>query len=208
MNAAIHIDVWSDYVCPFCYLELPILDRLQAEMGEALTITWHAFELRPEPIPTLVPDGHYLRSTWTRAVYPMAEARGLPLRLPPVQPRSRKALEAAEHARQIGRFDALHRALFQAFFEQGRNIGRDDILLDIANLQGIETVDLSDALEEGRYTQNVTDDEALAHALEITAVPALLLRKSGQHYGQAVRLSGALGYEPLKQTIERLNDAY
>ena len=82
----VRLDVWSDYVCPFCYLELPQLARLQEEFGDQLAIEWHAFELRPEPTPTLDPAGDYLRRTWDRAVYPMAAEYGMVLRLPPVQP--------------------------------------------------------------------------------------------------------------------------
>ena len=82
------ISVWSDYVCPFCYLELPVLDRLQAEHAEEVEIDWRAFELRPEPAPTLDPNGEYLHRVWNQSVYPMAEQRGMVLRLPPVQPRS------------------------------------------------------------------------------------------------------------------------
>jgi predicted DsbA family dithiol-disulfide isomerase len=200
----IHIDIWSDYVCPFCYLELPLLDQLKAHYGERLIVTWHAFELRPDPVPTLIPDSHYLRSTWARAVYPMAEERGLTLRLPPVQPRSRRALEVVEHARQVGQFEAMHRGLFKAFFEEGRDIGRDDILLDIANLQGIDTVELEAALEENRYTQPVLDDERLAQALGITAVPTLLLRAQDEPYEDAIQLSGAVDYERLTFAIETL----
>ena len=62
----IQIDVWSDYVCPFCYLEESILKRLAQEDGEGLTIRWRAFELRPYPVPTLDPNGTYLRDIWSR----------------------------------------------------------------------------------------------------------------------------------------------
>ncbi len=88
----IQLHVWSDYVCPFCYLELPELERLRSETGSHLQIEWRAFELRPEPQPTLDPDGEYLHRAWNSSVYPMAAERGLDLKLPPVQPRSRKAL--------------------------------------------------------------------------------------------------------------------
>ena len=106
-GAPVRIDVWSDYVCPFCYLELPVLEQLQQEFGPALEVHWRAYELRPAPVPTLEPGGEYLRTTWARAVYPMAEQRGMTLKLPPVQPRSRLALEAAEFAKDAGAFPAF-----------------------------------------------------------------------------------------------------
>src|SRR3569832_1096508 len=84
MASALRIDIWSDYVCPFCYLELTAVSRLQQEYGRRLQIVWRAFELRPEPQPPLAPDGDYLRGTWTRSVYPMAQERGMTLPLQPV----------------------------------------------------------------------------------------------------------------------------
>ncbi len=112
------ISVWSDHVCPFCYIELPVLDPLQAEHGEQVVIDWRAFELRPEPVPTLDPTGEYLHRVWNQSVYPMAEQRGMVLRLPPVQPRSRKAFEAAEFARGVGRFDSINCAHVQGFLRR------------------------------------------------------------------------------------------
>ncbi|WP_145144485.1 DsbA family oxidoreductase [Pseudomonas duriflava] len=203
-TSLIHLDIWSDYVCPFCYLELPVVDALKSRYETQLIVTWHAFELRPEPIPTLEPDGHYLRTTWARVVYPMAEERQLPLRLPPVQPRSRKALEAVEFARRHDRFDDCHRALFQAFFEQGRDIGNVDVLLDVAAQQALDTDALATALEQGHHTQSVLADEALAHRLGITAVPTLLIRPAGQPLEQAEALSGALSLEQLIAAIDRI----
>src|SRR5215218_7817962 len=96
----VRILVWSDYVCPFCYLERPVLERVQGELGHGVEIDWRSFELRPEPEPTLDPDAEYLHRVWNQSVYPMAQERGMVMKLPPVQPRSRKAHEAAEFARQ------------------------------------------------------------------------------------------------------------
>ena len=148
----LRILVWSDYVCPFCYLELPILDRLQAEFDGPIEIDWRAFELRPEPVPTLDPGGEYLHRVWNQSVYPMADERGMTLRLPPVQPRSRKALEAAEFAREAGRFDPMHRALFKAFFEDGRDLADHGVLIETAQSVGLDSQALEGALAEGLST--------------------------------------------------------
>ena len=43
----VQIDVWSDYVCPFCYLEEPVLERIAEGYGERVRIDWRPFELRP-----------------------------------------------------------------------------------------------------------------------------------------------------------------
>ena len=67
----VQIDVWSDYVCPFCYLLEPTLAQIQQDAKGKVRISWQAFELRPDPVPTLDPNGNYLRDVWERAVYPM-----------------------------------------------------------------------------------------------------------------------------------------
>ena len=203
-EAQLHIDVWSDYVCPFCYLELPVLERLQGAFGPALNIQWRAFELRPDPVPTLEPAGEYLRTTWARAVYPMAERRGMRLRLPPVQPRSRKALETAAYASENAQFDAMHRAIFKAFFEDGSDIGRIDVLLEIAASVGLDSTALRRALQDGRYTERVIEDETLAQRLAVSAVPTMLLRRSAAPWQDAVPISGALPYEQIHATVDEL----
>ncbi|MBI3804120.1 MAG: DsbA family protein [Nitrospirae bacterium] len=201
---SLRIDVWSDYVCPFCYLELPVLDRLQETFGDALQIRWRAFELRPEPVPTLDPAGDYLRTTWARSVYPMAEERGLRLRLPPVQPRSRKALEAAAHAAVEGAFDPMHRAIFRAFFDEGRDIGQTEVFLDLADSVGLKREPLRSALEAGRHTDSVLQDQKRAEELGIAAVPTLLIRRAEVPLHEAIPLRGALAYRQAHAAVESL----
>lgn len=195
------LDIWSDYVCPFCYLELPAIDRLQQEFGSGLVVTWHAYELRPDPEPTLDPQGDYLRDLWAHSVYPMAHARGMTLHLPPVQPRSRKAFEAVEHARTVGRFDAMHHALFRAFFEEGRDIGDTETLLDVGASAGLEMDPLKDMLDTGRYTRRVLDQEEQARKLGITGVPLMLAHLAGRGSSDAIVINGVAGIEDLRGAI-------
>lgn len=193
------IDIWSDYVCPFCYLEMPELAQLQQREGAGLTLNWRAFELRPEPVPTLPPDGDYLRSTWARAVYPMAAERGMRLKLPPVQPRSRLAFEAVAHARSQGRGDALHLAVFRAFFEDGRDIGDPEILADLGAEVGLDRAALRTALATGAHAAEVQADQALAQRLGIRGVPMMVLRRADATPDEGVGLSGA---QPAAALIE------
>jgi predicted DsbA family dithiol-disulfide isomerase len=96
-------------------------------------IVWRAFELRPEPVPTLPPGGEYLTRVWHDSVYPLAERLGVTMRLPPVQPRSRRAHEAAKWAASVGRFDEYNGALFRAFFERGEDIGETEVLVSLTH---------------------------------------------------------------------------
>ncbi|WP_458526327.1 DsbA family oxidoreductase [Onishia taeanensis] len=213
MSAArITIDVFSDYVCPFCYLEEPELAALKARFGDALEIRWRAFELRPEPAPTLEPDGDYLHDIWGRAVYPMAEERGMTLRLPRIQPRSRlaheatawaKAVDAQRTGEKIDAADTLRSALFRGFFEDSLDLANPAALVAVAADLGLEGESLEKALGDGRYREQVLADQQAARALGIQGVPGLRFSLDGEHAGI---LEGAQPRRQLLLAVERLLD--
>lgn len=204
MTTTIRLDIWSDYVCPFCYLELPPVRRLQEAYAGQLDVAWRAFELRPDPKPTLDPNGEYLHTTWNRSVYPMAAERGMRLKLPPVQPRSRKAFEAVAWARGQGRFDVMHEALFRAFFEDGRDIGKLDVLADIGAECGLDRAGLRAALESGIHTAEVLEDEQLAMSLGVSGVPIMVFRPAGAGWEDALAVSGAVPYTTMEAALRQM----
>lgn len=198
------IMVFSDYVCPFCYLEEPDLARVREEYGDRVEVDWRAYELRPDPIPTLDPDGDYLHRVWNASVYPMARSLSMTLCLPPVQPRSRKALEAAEFAREKGVYEKMHTALFRAFFEEGRDIGEIEVLLQVGESVGLDTDELRTALEEGRYMEKVIGDEKLARKLGVDSVPTMFVAQDGAPPQAGERITGAQPYGGrIKAAVER-----
>ncbi|MEE3935860.1 DsbA family oxidoreductase [Pseudomonas viridiflava] len=208
MNTAgpFKIDVWSDYVCPFCYLQLSVLEQLQHSFGERLEFNWHAFELRPAPLAMLDPNADYLRATWSRSVLPMADKRQVIMKMPKVQPRSRKVLQAAAFARTAGRFADFHKGAFKAFFEDGLDIGETPTLLELGHTLGLDRQALEDALIASEYEKIVLDDQALAQKLGLRAVPVVLLRRSEETLEQARVFNGTLPFNRLKQEIDRLSD--
>jgi predicted DsbA family dithiol-disulfide isomerase len=197
----IQVDVWGDYVCPFCYLEVPVIEQLKVDLGRSANITWHPYELRPEPVPLLDPHGEYLLQTWTHSVLPLAQARGMELRMPPVQPRSRKAFEAAFHAREQGLFDHMHRAIYKAFFEDGKDISSIPVLVQVGISVGLDADGLQEALEKATYTRGVMQEEVVAGAYGVTAVPVLTVRRSADPLNTARALSGAVDYSRLRELV-------
>lgn len=201
----VRLTVFSDYVCPFCYLEAPDVARISEAYGDSVEVDHRAYELRPYPVPTLDPNGEYLHRVWNSAVYPIAETLGMTLRLPPVQPRSRRALEAAEYAREEDRFDAMHDSLFRAFFQEGRDLDDLDILLDIGESSGLDREALRLALEEERYTQKVVGDEELARRLGIASVPTVLVGAADRPLEESEAVVGTqTGNGRLKNAVERV----
>ncbi|WP_280551929.1 DsbA family protein [Halomonas sp. 25-S5] len=205
----ITLDVFSDFVCPFCYLEVPELDALEEHFGDVVAIRWRAFELRPEPEPTLDPDGDYLHDTWERAVYPMAAERGMTLRLPRLQPRSRLAHEASAWARtqevvRPGADGAMRRALFRGFFEESLDLADPEALVRVAQPLELDGQALGQALAQGDFRQQVRAEQQTARELAIGGVPGLRFSLDGEHAGV---LEGAQPRRQLLLAVERLLDA-
>jgi predicted DsbA family dithiol-disulfide isomerase len=172
-----------------------VRELVRSEPG--VEIVWRAFELRPEPIPTLDPKGEYLRRAWRNSVYPLAEKLGMRMTLPPVQPRSRLAHEASHWARRQGRFDDYHAAIFRAFFERGEDIGKIGILASLASELGLEDESLRHALESRELENSVLDDEREARTLGVGGVPAFAAEGS-------VALTGVQSLESLQKLVDRV----
>lgn len=141
-----------------------------------IIVRWRAFELRPEPEPLLDPRGDYLTSVWRDHVYPLAIKMNMPLKLPPVQPRSRMAHEAAKWAGSHDHFKEYNFALFRAFFESGLDIGTKEVLMQLAVDMGLDSDDLSVALDGKVFTGEVIADENEARSVGVNAVPAFVSR--------------------------------
>ena len=139
--------------------------------------------MRPEPIPTLDPDGEYLVSAWRNHVYPLAAKMNMPLKRPPVQPRSRLAHEAAKWADRHGSFDEYNIALFRAFFEHGKNIGDIDILKNLAVDLKLDAESLHLSLKNSDFTATVLADENEAGQVGVRAVPAFVINGKVQAAG-------------------------
>ncbi|WP_416369427.1 DsbA family oxidoreductase [Tritonibacter mobilis] len=197
------IDIWSDYVCPYCYLELPVLEELQSTCDREITINWHAFELRPYPNPTLPPDGDYLKTVWANSVYPIASERGMSLKLPPIQPYSKDALAAAEFAKRTPHFDAFHAAMFKAFFVDGKDISDRGIIKEVARESGLDPKEVSGAIDHSSFRETV--DRSLQEGLALGAqgVPAIFLTDTVT--GKKVRVPGAASLAMFRAAIEKLD---
>ena len=133
----------------------------------------------------------------------MAAKRGMKLQLPPVQPRSRKAFEATEYARDRGKAAAMRHAIFAAFFEEGRDIGDLKVLGEIAEALDIHPGGLLRALAANTYTERVVRDENEAAELGLSGVPAIVLTPENPADGRRLLISGAQPYETVHQLVER-----
>jgi predicted DsbA family dithiol-disulfide isomerase len=162
------VTVFGDYVCPFSYLSLLALERAAEDL--AVAADWRAFELRPAPLPQLEAPAE---SEWA-VVQTLAEKEGIALVQPKHRPRTRKAHEATKFAATIDMASQLRRAIFDAHFVGDRDIGRIDVLVDIAAGVGIDPLALKVALDVDVHTDEVVEDGLLAQMLEIEGTPAFV----------------------------------
>ncbi len=170
------ITIYADYVCPFCLLAERMISK--AISNRHISIDWRAFELRPYPAPTLKPEATYLPTIWQQSVYPLAERLGVPIQLPSIspQPRTTKAFELLIMAQDKGLGHDYSMRVFQVFFQQNRDIGDIEVLIDIAQDIGLDKKSARQALEEDIYSER--HREALRHANEdmnITSVPTMVI---------------------------------
>ncbi|PLR79395.1 2-hydroxychromene-2-carboxylate isomerase [Bacillus sp. V3-13] len=192
---ALKIKVYSDYVCPFCFLAEKPLD--EAIEGKDVEVEWMPYELRPYPNETLLPEGDYLQNTWRQSVYPMAERLGIPIVLPKVspQPYTHLAFEGFQYAKEHGKGNEYNDRMLRAFFQEEQDIGNIDILTKLAGEVGLDETEYREALETRKYKE--AHQKALQHAYteaNITAVPTFVI-------GDTV-LAGVRSKETIEQVIE------
>lgn len=147
-------------------------------------------------MPQRDPNGEYLARVWRDSVYPLAERLGITMQLPPIQPRSRRAHEAAKWAATQDRFDQYNEAVFRAFFERGEDIGSIDLLVKLARDLQMEDSDLRAVLQDQKFAASVLADEGEAAEMGVHAVPAFVANRR-------FALSGVQTVNALEQMVER-----
>jgi predicted DsbA family dithiol-disulfide isomerase len=154
------------------------------------------FELRPEPHPTLRPEGDYLQRAWQQAVNPIARSMGMTIKLPPVSPQfhTHLAFEGYQYAREHGKCNDYNHRVLEAFFVEGQEIGQIEVLTRLAGEVGLDEKEFGEALRTRKYRE--AHQEALRYAHQeggITGVPAFFI---GRH-----RLEGLQSRETLERAI-------
>ncbi|MFE6167462.1 DsbA family protein [Viridibacillus arvi] len=172
----VKIKVYSDYVCPFCFLaEQPLEEAMK---GKDVEVEWMPFELRPYPNETLLPEGDYLQRSWKQSVHPMAERMGINIVLPNVspQPYTHLAFEGYQYAKLNGVGNEYNDRILRAFFQEEQDIGNVGVLTKLAGEIGLDEKEYRTALENRTYREE--HQKALQHSYteaDITAVPTFII---------------------------------
>jgi predicted DsbA family dithiol-disulfide isomerase len=119
------------------------------------------------------------------------------MKLPSVSPYpyTNLAFQELEFAKDQGKGDEYNDAVFRAFFQQSRNIGRVDVLSEITKEVGLDSEQFRGALERGAYRDRVQQLLQTAYErIRVTAVPTMIIGRQ--------RLEGLYPAETMRQVIE------
>jgi predicted DsbA family dithiol-disulfide isomerase len=184
--------VFSDYICPFCYIGDLRLDRLREYYD--LRINWCLVEIHPETPPEggSVAGLGYASGHWRQMMANLerlAAEEGVRLREHDFTANSHKALLLAEAAKEEGSgiFNKLHRRLFEAFFVEDLNIGDPAVLTGLALDCGVPETTVRRAWQEPRYEEKLRLYLAAAGKYEVRATPTVF-------FSERHRLNGALPF--------------
>jgi predicted DsbA family dithiol-disulfide isomerase len=204
----LRIAVFSDVICPWCYLGKRRLERALDQLGirADTRIDWLPFELNPD-----MPSDGMDREAYRAAKFGAQRSAELDRQMTALgreegvsfafdrqerTPNTRRAHMLIAHAARAGSADAVVEALFRSYFEEGREIGSPDGLIEIAVQAGLPREAASRALEDAALHDEVRGLERQAAEIGISGVPFFVI-------DGALAVSGA---QPAASWVEVLKD--
>lgn len=183
----IPLDIYSDPICPWCYIGKARLDRaLESRPDHPFEIRWHPFQLNPDMPPEGMSREEYMALKFGdaqgiiaahRPVIEAAEEAGVTFDLPAITrtPSTLDAHRLIHWAGLEGRQNAMVAALFRAYFHEGRDIGDHDTLLDLARQSGLDAALIERLLGTDADTNLIREADRMARARGISGVPFFII---------------------------------
>lgn len=204
------IEIWSDVMCPFCYIGKRNFETALEQFSNknGIEVEWKSFQLDPS-LPE-VQDSNYTDYLMVSKglgrpqvegmlnnVTQMAKGVGLEYDFDrAVMVNSFKAHRVLQLAKMRGLGDAAEERLFRAFFTEGRNIADDDTLLELGKEAGLNETEIRSSLSDERYSDMVRQDIQEAQAIGVTGVPFFV-------FNRKYAVSGAQPPQAFLQTLEK-----
>ena len=187
MSDPLPITVYSDVICPWCYVGKRRLEAALAGPGmpAAIEFTWRPFELNPD-----MPAEGVERKVYRARKFGDARSAQLDVQMARTgrdlgiefafdrmqrTPNTRLAHRLIWEADRQNRQDALVERLFHGYFEEGLDIGRTDVLESIAAAAGLEADGVDRALSGPDSLEAVTKLEQQGYGMGIQGVPFFIL---------------------------------
>ncbi|QAU13339.1 DsbA family oxidoreductase [Halorubrum sp. BOL3-1] len=199
------ITVYSDYVCPFCFLGRSVMAQYRDQRKKPLNVEWHPFDLRSgkrQPdgsINTDIDDGkdedYYSQARENvrrlQEKYDVEMAQEIRRDVDSWDAQQASLYVREEHPEKWEAFDD---AIFEALWTDARDIGSPDVLADLASDIGLHPEEIRDALEDEEWETHLESVHQEASQIGITGVPTFV------YDGQAAR--GAVPPEHLQRLVE------
>ncbi len=183
------IEIWSDFVCPFCYMGKTkfemALDKF--EHKDEVEVVYRSFELnmsgesvKGKDINQVIADKYYISYEDAKRnndmIVKAAAEVGLHYRFDLLKLNSTGlAHEIIQYAKLKGKANQLVNHFFQGYFEEGLDIGDREALIKLSEESGLDIADLSKKLDSQQLKSEVKNDEDMAAKLNINAVPYFLI---------------------------------
>jgi predicted DsbA family dithiol-disulfide isomerase len=212
-TAKMKIDIWSDVLCPFCYIGKRKFEAALAQFPEKdkVEVEWHSFQLDPDAVPQPGVDMYdYLakRKGMTREwsidahkyVTNMAKEAGLTYNFDEaVVSNSFDAHRLIQFAKKHGKDDEVEELLFKAHFTEGKNTGDKEVLAQLGKEAGLNEQEVRDMLNSDAYGDDVRKDSAAGEQVGLTGVPFFVIDNK---YGISGAQQTELFLKVLKQAYE------
>ncbi|MFH7347952.1 DsbA family oxidoreductase [Acinetobacter variabilis] len=203
------VDIWSDVVCPFCYIGKKRLEAAAKESGIELEVHWHSFQLDPEaPVRQEVSNSERLAQKYGRSVpevedmqrniAAMAKQEGIEFNWEGANSGNTLNAHRIIHlAQSKGLGNEAQEAFFYSYMTQGLPIGERETLEDVAARIGLNPVEVDDLLDSDEFADFVKFDQEVARdQLKVTGVPFFV-------FDQRIALAGAQPKEVFLQVLEK-----
>lgn len=201
------IDVWSDVVCPWCFIGRRRLQRALADFPhrDEVVVRHRAFQLQPD-ITEVVPTSQFLARKYGAPesqiaqmqanVCSIADGEGLCYKLDAtLSGNTADAHRLLLMAGEIGKQDELLEAMYRGYFEEGRPLFSHEDLLAVTDEVGIDHELARGVLASDEYRDQVEADARMAQSLGANGVPFFV-------FDMKFGISGAQPLEAFTQTLD------
>jgi predicted DsbA family dithiol-disulfide isomerase len=208
----VKVEIWSDVVCPWCYIGKRRFEAALAQFAhrDDVEVEWKAFELDPQAVSGQSHEGDHAGRLARKFGMEIAQAQqmldsmtataaaeGLEFHFErAVRANTVDAHQVIHLAGMRGVQDAVKERLLRAYFTEGKAVADRDTLVGLGVEAGLDGAEVRAALENQTYLANVRYDEQEAVAFGISGVPFFVIDRK---YG----VSGAQPPAALLQVLEQ-----
>lgn len=205
------IEIWSDVMCPFCYIGKRHLEKALEDFPQKddVEVVWKSFQLNPN-MPESSDENVYEYLAKAKGisleqskqmherVIEMAQNAGLDFNFDIAKvANSFKAHRVLQLAKRKNLGDELKEALLNAYFTKGKNTSDVETLVEIGNSVGISRDEVEMALNEEQFAKYVNQDIKEARQIRVQGVPFFV-------FDRKYAISGAQPVEHFKATLEKV----